>query len=177
MISTVAGAYNDQGTKGDGGPAEKASLYGPEDIALANDGTFYIADANTVRKIAPDGTISRFAGTGTKGAGGDRGPATQAQLDAPEGVAIGPDGAVYIADSGNNLIRRVGTDGVITRVAGTTRGYEDDDGPALETKLSDVSEVAVDGSGAVYLTDYYGGRIRRVTPNGAIIDTILTKAG
>jgi serine/threonine-protein kinase len=183
MISTIAGSYSDSGTAGDGGPAVNATLTNPSGLAVAADGTLYVADssANTVRKISPNGTISRFAGivgnSGSSSGSGDIGdgkPATQARLDGPEGVAVGPDGLVYIADTGNGLIRRVGKDGVLTRVAGTTRGYDDSDGPALETKLSNVTGIKLDGSGAIYLTEPYNQRVRRVSPDGATVTTVLT---
>ena len=98
------------GYSGDGGPATDAELNVPSDVAVAPDGTIYIADSynHCVRVVTPDGTIDTFAGTcGTAGFEGDGGLATSALLNHPFGVEVGPDGAVYIADTYNSVIRRV----------------------------------------------------------------------
>ena len=98
------------GYSGDGGPATEAMLNTPTDVAVAPDGTLYIADTDNscVRSVSPDGTIDTFAGVcGERGYGGDYGPATEALLDRPFGVAVDLDGAVYIADTYNSVIRRV----------------------------------------------------------------------
>ncbi len=122
-VTTVAGmgetpAGSDNGTAcasgcgygGDGGPAIEAMLHTPSDVAVADDGTIYIADTDNscVRRVTPDGIIDTFAGIcGEEGYGGDYGPATEALLDRPFGVEVGPDGAVYIADTYNSRIARV----------------------------------------------------------------------
>jgi len=118
-ISTVAGTGVDA-SRGDGGPAVRASLRAPQGLAVEPDGTILIADpvANRVREITPDGRIDTFAGTGQSGFSGDGGPATAAELDYPTGVAVQPDGDVLIADDGNFRVRSVAPDGVITTVAG-----------------------------------------------------------
>jgi len=119
----MASAYAGTGTagfSGDGGPATRARINEPSGLALASDGTLYVAErsGHRVRAIAPDGTITTVAGTGEAGYGGDGGNATAAQLDGPAGLAIGPDGALYIADSNNNRVRRVDAEGIITTFAG-----------------------------------------------------------
>ncbi|MCB9686083.1 MAG: hypothetical protein H6735_13665 [Alphaproteobacteria bacterium] len=122
-ITTVAGIGetppgSDNGTtctsgcgySGDGGPATEAMLDTPTDVAVADDGTIYIADTGNhcIRRVTPDGVIDTFAGIcGERGYGGDLGPATDALLDSPFGVAIGPDGTVYISDTYNSVIRSV----------------------------------------------------------------------
>lgn len=114
-----------------------------------------------VRRVGPDGVIQTVAGNGTAGYSGDGGPAVQAQLDRPEAIAIGPDGALYIADRNNNRIRRVGADGVITTVAGNglTCGSLDtcadigDGGPATAATVTSPSGVAVGPDGALFLGD------------------------
>lgn len=118
-VSTVAGT-GQTGYSGDGGPATDATLNGPAGVAVAGDGTIFVAerDGNRVRRISPDGTVSTVAGTGRAGFSGDGGPASEAELDKPSYLAIGPDGALYIADSGNNRVRRVDADGTITTFAG-----------------------------------------------------------
>jgi DNA-binding beta-propeller fold protein YncE len=108
FIHTVAGS-GVAGNGGDGGPALAAQLAGPKDVAAGPDGTFYIADwsNNRVRAVGPDGVIRAFAGSGALGFLGDGGPATESHLGRPAGVAVGPDGAVYLVDQFNSRIRRV----------------------------------------------------------------------
>jgi PKD repeat protein len=113
VITTFAGTGT-FGSGGDGGPAIKASLGSPTGLALGSDGSLYIADSAEeprVRRVGPNGVITTFAGTGTFGFGGDGGPATAAALNSPTGLALGPDGALYIMDSLNFRVRRVGSDG------------------------------------------------------------------
>ena len=121
VITRVAGTVGAAGSAGDDGPATDAQLHGPFGVAVTADGGFLIGDLvnNVVRKVSADGVITRVAGTtGTSGSAGDGGPATDAQLNGPFGVAATADGGFLIADSGNNMVRKVSADGVITRVAG-----------------------------------------------------------
>lgn len=170
VITTVAG-IGVFGYSGDGLPATQAQLNSPADVVLAPDGGFYIADTNNhrIRRVGPDGIISTVAGTGTAGYNGDEALATEAQLNVPEGIALGPDGSLYIADTGNQRIRRVGLDGLITTVAGTgTWGYDGDGGPATQARLATPKRVAVGPDGALYITDFSNNRIRQVGPDGVI---------
>ena len=107
IITTVAGS-GERGYSGDGGPAVEAALNDPVIIAVADDGTLYFSDHHNhvVRKVTPDGIISTVAGTGIKGFSGDCGPATEAMLDQPWGIAL-HDGVLYIVDMGNQRIRMV----------------------------------------------------------------------
>ena len=116
IISTLAGS----GTGGDGGPAASALLGDPTDIAVDGFGNHYIADqkANKIRKVTPAGIISTFAGTGTAGYAGDGGAATSAMLNGPMAVLVDGAGFVYIADTGNNVVRMVNTAGTISTYAG-----------------------------------------------------------
>jgi RHS repeat-associated protein len=166
IITTVAGngfvVFN-----GDGGPATQAALFVSFGLAVAPDGSFYIADPinNRIRRVGPDGIITTVAGNGSDGGSGDGGPATQAELSDPAGVAVAPDGSFYIADSGNNRIRRVGPDGIISTVAGNgTEGGSGDGGPATQAALSDPFGVAVAPDGSFYVADPNSNinRIRRV---------------
>ena len=101
-----------------------------------------------VRKVSSDGVITRVAGTGTSGHSGDNGPATDAQLNHPGGVAVTPDGGFLIADYDNHTVRKVSSDGVITRVAGTgSAGHSGDDGPATDAQLNHPGGVAVTSDG------------------------------
>ena len=120
MITTVAG-NGTCGFSGDNGPATSAQLYGSHGVAVDSAGNLYIADTanNRIRKVS-NGVITTVAGNGTAGFSGDNGPATSAQLTDPEGVAVDSAGNLYIADTGNNRIRKV-SNGVITTVAGNGR--------------------------------------------------------
>ena len=93
-------------------------------MVVGPDGSLYIADShnNRIRRVAPDGTISTVAGNGTSGFSGDGGPASAASLNDPSGVAVGPDGSLYIADSFNGRIRWVAPNGIISTVAGNGAG-------------------------------------------------------
>ena len=157
---------------GDGGKATEAGMHDPEDIAFGPDGSMYIADFHNdrVRKVDPDGIITTFAGVGTVNSAdafsGDGGPATQAELNGPDAVAVAPDGSVYIADRLNDRVRRVDTNGIIDTVAGTGSSQTTGDGgPATSAALSGPTEVAVAADGTLYIA---AGPIRRVTPDGVI---------
>ena len=171
-ITTVAGT----GEFGDGGPATQAQLIYPDDVAVDGLGNVYIADRNNhrIRKVDSTGTITTIAGTGERGFGGDGGPATQAQLANPGGVAVDGLGNVYISDSLNQRIRKVDPSGIISTIAGTgERGFGGDGGPAAAARLYNPHGVTIDSGGSLYISDWGNHRIRRVDPSG----TISTIAG
>jgi len=169
-ISTFAGTpgeYSNEG-EGDGGPAREA-LLGSEiaDLDMGPDGSLYIAGnwSHRVRRISPNGIITTVAGTGEEGDDGDGGPATDAKIEFPMAVAVGPDGSLYIASESAGRIRRVGPDGIITTVAGDgTTGYLGDKGPARKAQLDYPGGLAVGPDGKVYIADYDNYRVRRVGP-------------
>jgi sugar lactone lactonase YvrE len=190
MIVTVAGSGG-RGFSGDGGPALQATFAMPVGqrgqpaghIARAADGTFYLADTENhrIRRIAPDGIITTFAGSGTYGAKGEGVPATEAELAYPVDVAIGPEGAVYIADTENFCVRKV-EGGIITTVAGecgscgVTQGPAckclasdaaciGDGGPAVNAHFKRPTGIAFDAAGNLYIADTLNNRIRVVTRN------------
>ncbi len=177
-IETFAGT-GVAGYGGDGGPAHRpggAQLNGPIGVAVDAAGYVYIADHAThrIRRIATDGTIETFAGLGVAGYSGDGGPATAAQLDHPTSVAVDTAGNVYVADSENHSIRRIGLGGTIETIAGTgVAGDSGDGGPATEARLSFPFGVAVDANGNVYVADTVNHRVRRIGTDG----TIKTVAG
>jgi sugar lactone lactonase YvrE len=178
-ISTFAGTGVGGATKGDGGPATAAGIQQPHGLAFDTAGNFYFADyaANRVRKVAPDGTISTFAGTGTAGESGDGGPATAANLSGPANVTF-DSGNLYIADLIGNTLRVVTPDGVIHTIASgptfpngtpianfSASSFGGDGGPAIGGGFSAILQVAFDGSGDIYLLDHANERIRVLTPN------------
>jgi len=163
IIETVAGTGAPEST-GDGGPGIEAALYWPSALALDAEGNLFIAEtrAHVVRKLDPAGTITSVAGTRVGGRAGDGGPALQAQLHQPYGLAVADDGTLYIADRGNSQIRRVTTDGVLDTIAGT--GEDDlagDGGPATSARFGAVARLALDGDGLL-VADQGNAVIRRV---------------
>jgi sugar lactone lactonase YvrE len=169
IITTVAGKGT-EGFSGDGGAATSAELY-PWGVALDPSGNLYIADGRNyrVRKVSTAGTVTTVAGKGTRGFSGDGGPATSAELGFTGGVALDSAGNIYIADGGNNRIRKVSTSGIITTVAGKgTKGFSGDGGPATSAELGSPSGVAVDSTGNIYIDDENNDRIRRIDTSGII---------
>lgn len=174
-ISTVTGTSSGAGFSGDGSTATNAQVNGPTGLALDGSGNLYIADTlnNRIRQITGN-NIYTVAGNGVAQYSGDNGPAIRASLSGPQGVTVGPNGNLYIADTQNHCIRMV-SGGVITTVAGTctSGGFSGDNGPAVNAKLYYPKDVAVDAAGNLYIVDTYNFRIRMVTPGG----TIVTIAG
>jgi len=174
-INTVAGD-GVQGFTGDSGLAINAELFAIAGLAVDNAGTIYIADTGNcrIRKVAANGVITTVAGTATPGYAGDGGPASKALLNFPRGVAVDAAGNIYVADSGNNVVRKVDTNGIITTIAGnSTPGFSGDGGPAISAELQNVSGVAFDAAGNIYLADRSNARIRKIALDG----TISTIAG
>ena len=166
VITTVAGDGTN-GFRGDGGAAVAAQLNGPFGVTLDGSGNLYIADSfnQRIRKVNSAGVISTVAGSGTAGSRGDGGAAVAAQLNRPFGMALDGSGNLYIADTGNQRIRKVDAAGVITTVAGSsTAGFSGDGGTATAAKLNFPGGVALDGAGNLYIADWGNHRIRRLTP-------------
>jgi len=159
-----------------GVPATQSLIGDPAGIAVGPDGSVYFSDRfrNRVRKVDPNGIISLVAGSGGNGAyAGDGGAATAAKLSSPKGLALGPDGSIYIADEGNQRIRRVRPDGIIVTFAGTGElGYNGDTIPATSAKLNlgqgFGGGLAVGTDGSVYFADINNHRVRRIGPDGII---------
>ncbi len=172
ILGTVAGT-GDAGATGDGGPAVQAQLGLITGIAVHTDGTRYFADStfSVIRTIAADGIITTICGTaGVNGYDGDGGPATAAHISAPEDIVVDANGNLFIADTGNNVVRRIdASSGIITTVAGTgVASYDGPDGPAIEMGLNLPTGLTVDAPGNLYLCDTNNGLIRMVTPDGAM---------
>ena len=161
VITTIAGAED-----GGDGPAMSPQLSVPRGVAVDAGGNLYIADTgnNQIHKLDDEGIVT-VAGAGGLG---DEGPATNARLLEPTGLAIDVDGTIYITDSGNNRVRKVDSEGIITTFAGTgDRGrFEADEigdgGPATEGKLRGPTGLAFDAEGSLYITDFGNSRIRKV---------------
>ncbi len=163
------------GFSGDGGPATAAELDHPSGLAVASNGDVYIADAgnNRVRMVNPSGIITTVAGTGVAGFSGDGGPATAAELDYPNGLALGPDGGLFIADRNNQRIREILPDGTITTVAGNGEvGYTGENVPALSEALNYPAGVAVGPSGNLYIADDGNCIVQKVTMASGDVTTI-----
>ena len=169
IITTVAGGGH-YGL-GDGGAATSASLIGPSGVAVDASGNLFIADRwnYRIREVDPDGIITTVAGNGSYGYSGDGGQATSASLAGPSGVAVDASGNLFIADTYNNVIRKVDNNGIITTVAGNgINGYSGDGGQATSASLVQPSGVAVDASGDLFIADTWNNRIREVNPDGII---------
>ena len=176
IITTVAGT-GDWAFSGDGGPASGASFSGPHGVFAAAAGHLYIADTgnNRIRRVdGVTGIITTVAGTGEQGFSGDSGAAIRARLASPYGVFVDGAGSLYIADTGNNRIRRVdAATGIITTVAGTGNwGLAGDSGAAIQADLALPYSVVVDAAGSLYIADTFNNRIRRVDAATGIITTV-----
>jgi sugar lactone lactonase YvrE len=169
-ISTLAG--NGQfGDYGDGLPAEAASFSWLNDMARVPDGSLLVADFanNRVRRIDPSGIVSTFAGTGQPGGSGDGGPAANAQLTNPFGIAIDASGNVFISETFGHRIRKVTRDGKIVTIAGNGRpAYAGDGGLARYAQLAAPRSMAFDSSGNLFIADSGNNRVRRISPDGVI---------
>lgn len=158
IITTIVGT-GVRGTSGDGGPATSAQLFNPGRMALDNAGNLFVVEQNAIRKISANGTISTVAGKGaTAGFDGDGGPATAALLNRPYDVAVDSMGNLFIADGGNNRIRKVTPEGMISTVA---------------SGLTSVSAVAVDKKGDLLAAA--GGRLLRISKDG--VPTVVAGTG
>ena len=155
---------------GEDGVGQTASFELPNRIAIDQAGNLYVTEGrardfgermggNRVRKITPDGRVTTLAGTGEPGY--KDGPAPEAQFDIPQGVAVDEAGNVYVSDTGNSCIRRIGSDGMVTTVAGM--GVEEYiDGPANEAAFWYPMDMAVTPAGDLLVADWQNHRIRRI---------------
>lgn len=179
-ITTVAGTGAVGAPGEDGGPAVASPLNYPQAITVAPSGTLLVADSGNqvVRRIGADGSIKTVAGNNAAGFGRDGGPATEAFLNTPTGLAVDTEGNIYIGDTDNDVLRRVGADGMIATIAGMTSnriaGFNGDGSPATQFSLYRPSVVIPYTDCTVLVADTYNQRIRRVWP--AVDYTISTNA-
>ncbi|GAB3095063.1 gluconolaconase [Lysobacter terrae] len=157
------------------GVGASAAFNTPSGIALDHAGYLYVADTgnHAIRKVAPDGAVTTLAGTGV--AGFRDGPGAQAQFNGPIGVAVDAAGQVYVADTYNDRIRVIGTDGIVRTLAGGD-GPGDQDGRGTEARFDTPSAVAVDPRGNVWVADTRNNAIRRVSRQG-IVTTLAPRTG
>lgn len=178
IITTVAGS--DAGARsGEGAGATSARLDYPMGVAADSSGNIYIADKfnNRVLKVDTKGAMTTIAGNGATAFAGDGGPATSASLFNPTGVEVDSAGNIFIADTFNNRIRKVGTDGVITTIAGDGKGrYFGDGGPASTASLYTPYRMAIDTVGNLYIADFSNNRIRKVESAGGAGHLVVAKA-
>lgn len=176
QLYTLAGKPGTTTYPGDGQLATDVGIYAPQGIAVDNaTGDIYYSDTqnNAVRKIS-DQKISTVAGLGPDHPGytGDDGPAINATLNTPKGIAIDAEGDLYISDAGNNVIRKV-SNGIITTIGGTGQpGYSGDGGPATAATFFGAHGIAVDKEGNVYIADNNSSVIRKIDASTGIISTI-----
>lgn len=173
VLTAVAGT-GEGGFTGDGKAAAGARLFAPHDLLVDAGGNLLIADTynHRIRRIDRKGIITTIAGDGSGKYGGDGGPALKASLNNPQGIALGLDGSLFIADTYNHVVRRVDPAGIMTTFAGSEAGLSGDGGPADRAQLSLPMAVAVAPDGAVYISDGGNNRIRRVKSDGTI-ETVL----
>ena len=175
IITTIAGT-GELGYNGDGIAATSAQLSSNWGIAVDVSGNVYIADQNNnrIRKVNTSGIITTIAGTGTAGFSGDGGPAVNAEISHPIGVAVDGSGNVYIGDADNYRVRKVNTSGIISTIAGTgIGGYSGDGGAATAARLEFMWGLVTDAAGYVYICDAWNNRIRKADPApGGLITTV-----
>lgn len=171
QISSIAG-NGTPGFSGDGGLATDAKIADPSAVTVDAAGNVYFADRVNlrIRRVAANGIINTFAGNGSAAFSGDGGAAGSAGIAVPLGVTRDANGNIFIADTGNSRIRKVSTDGLIGTFAGNGIG---DGGLATRALLEGAGDVAIDKMGNLYVAEYYGQRVRKVTPDG----NIFTVAG
>lgn len=168
-ISTVAGD-GIPGYSGDNGPAVQAAVFALSGLGLDRAGNLLIADtANCrIRRVA-NGIITTVAGNGTCDFAGDGGPAISAELQYPRGVAMDAAGNLYIADTGNARVRKVGLDGIITTIAGDGNlNYSGDGGPAILSEFHDPWSIAIDAAGNLFVVDRSNQRVRKIGIDGNV---------
>ena len=175
VVTTLAGAPFQIGSAD--GPGSSARFFLPYGVAVDGAGNVYVADGgnHVIRKIAPDGTVSTLAGAALQpgyvdGAGG------AARFSTPFGVAVDTSGNVYVADSGNHVIRRITPSGVVSTVAGTPSAFGAADGAAATARFNQPRGVALDAAGNIFVADYDNSVIRHIS-TGGVVTTIAGRPG
>jgi len=167
VVTTFAGT----GERGSAnGPGASASFSDLGCLTVDSSGNIYVTDHQLIRKITPDDVVTTLAGSGAQGA--TNGPGSEASFNLPDGIAVDSFGIVYVADTYNNMIRKITPDGVVSTIAGTG-SYGFTNGPGASATFNEPMGIAVDTSGNLYVADGYNQVIRKITPDG----TVSTFAG
>jgi uncharacterized protein (TIGR03437 family) len=170
IIRTVIGTGT-RGFSGDGAAATSALISSPYGVAVDAAGNIYFSDSqnNMVRKVSTAGTITRIAGSGVQGFGGDGANAVDAWMSLPTGIAVDNAGNVFVADTQNHRVRRIGTDGKIATVLGTGQpNFNGDDGPGEQAAVFYPEGLSLDSAGNLYVADTFNHRIRRLSTSGIV---------
>ncbi len=175
VVTTIAGIALTAGHADGVGAA--ATFNGPQGVTTDSAGNVYVADTgnSTIRQISPQGTVSTLAGVALR-VGHVDGPAALASFFMPHGVATDGAGNIYVADTGNNIIRRIDPTGVVSTVAGTALTAGHADGAGTAASFNGPHGIAIDRSGNVYLADTTNSTIRKITPTG-MVTTVVGQAG
>jgi secreted PhoX family phosphatase len=175
VVTTLAGKLGAIGYAD--GPGAQARFSRPHGIEVVSDGTVYVADAmnHVIRKITPAGVVSTVAGKAME-AGAVDGPGAKARFFMPYAITVDSKGNMYVADRGNNAIRKVTPDGVVSTLAGKLLAEGHADGPGSEARFSSPRGITIDATGNLFVADYDSCLIRRITPDG-FVTTIAGKAG
>ncbi len=175
-VSTLAGTASVTGSQDGSGVA--ASFNNPYGIANDSAGSIYVADTNnnTIRKISPQGLVSTLAGTAGI-TGSDNGTGVAASFSYPYNIAVDSAGNIYVADNGNNIIRKITSSGVVSTLAGTAGVIGNADGTGPGASFNGPTGIAVDGAGNVYVADTQNGIVRKITPAGVVTTPAWASAG
>lgn len=170
-ISLLTSATDNQTDNGN--PAINVSVRVSR-LTLDKDNNIYFTGENKVRKIdAVTGVMSVIAGTGSSGFTGDNGPAKDAELDSPNGVAVDLQGNILVSDQDNHRIRKIDlTTGIITTIAGGEEGFAGDGGPAVNAQFNEPTGIIVDKRGDIFISDNENHRVRRIEARTGIITTV-----
>ena len=177
VVSTFAGSPGNLGSND--GSGSSARFYFPSAVALDAAGNVYVADLGNqnIRKVTPAGTVSTLAGSANEFPGSEDGSGSVARFRFPSGVAVDASGNVYVADSGNNTLRKVTPDGVVSTLAGVGNSFGSEDGTGPNARFSNgLGAVAIAGVDGVYVADSGNSTLRKVTSAG-VVTTVAGSGG
>jgi streptogramin lyase len=174
LVTTLAGMASDGSTDGTGSAAK---FYLPSGVAVDASGSVYVSDYEncTIRKIASGGVVTTLAGT-AGGIGSSDGLGSAARFRGPDGIAVDGSGSVYVADCGNNTIRKITAGGLVSTLAGTAGNTGSANGTGGVAMFNTPYGIAVDGSGNVYVADTFNDTIRKISPGG-VVSTLAGAVG
>ena len=167
VVTTLVGTPGVAGSVD--GAANSARFDTPSAVAVGADGTVFISDTgnHTLRRFDRSGRVSTLAGK-PGGAGATNGLAAAARFNAPLGLAVSASGIVFVADSGNHLIRRIDASGTVTTLAGVAESWGDEDGPAATARFNGPVGLALDSSGTLFVADALNHAVRRIAVDGMV---------